>query len=52
MNLFGRKKGIVISGTICSICGMEFSAPDRMVKHMVKAHGKPKKNFGSSCSNC
>ena len=52
MNLFRRKKEIVISGTICKLCGMEFSAPDRMVKHMLKAHGKPKKNTGSSCPNC
>ena len=52
MNLFRRKKEVVISGTICKLCGMEFSAPDRMMKHMLKAHGKPKKNTGSSCPNC
>ena len=52
MNLFRRKKEIVISGTICKLCVMEFSAPDRMVKHILKAHGKPKKNKGSSCPNC
>jgi hypothetical protein len=23
-----------------------------MVKHMLKAHGKPKKDKGSSCPNC
>ena len=52
MNFFRRKKEIVISGTVCKFCGMEFSAPDRMVKHMLKAHGKPKKDKGSSCPNC
>ncbi len=52
MNLFRRKKEIVISGTICKFCGMEFSDPDRMVKHMLKAHSRPKKNNDSSCPNC
>ena len=36
MNFFRRKKEIVISCTICKFCGMEFSAQDRMVKHMLK----------------
>ena len=52
MNLFRMKKEITIYGTICKFCGMEFSASDRMVKHMLKAHGKPKKDNGSSCPNC
>ena len=52
MNLFRRKKEIVISGTICKFWGMVFSAPERLVKHMLKAHGKPKKDKGSSCPNC
>ena len=52
MNLFRRKKEIAISGTICKFCVMEFSGSDRMVKHMLKAHGKPKKYKGSSCPNC
>ena len=52
MNLFRMKKEIAISGTICKFCAMEFSAPDRMIKHMLKAHGKLKKDKGSSCPNC
>ena len=52
MNFFRRKNEIIISGTICKFCGMEFSAQDRMVKHMLKAHGKPKNDKGSSCPNC
>ena len=52
MNLFRMKKEITIYGTICKFCGMEFSASDRMVKHMLKAPGKPKKDKGSSCPNC
>tara|TARA_B000000460_G_C21331604_1_gene313051 strand:+ start:498 stop:656 length:159 start_codon:yes stop_codon:yes gene_type:complete len=52
MNFFRRKNEIVISGVICKFCGMEFSAPDRMIKHMLKAHGKSKKDKGSSCPNC
>ena len=52
MNLFRMKKEITIYGTICKFCGMEFSASDRMVKHMLKAHGKPKKDKDSSCPNC
>ena len=52
MNLFRRKKEIAISGTVCKFCGMEFSGSDRMEKHMLKAHGKPKKDKGSSCPNC
>ena len=52
MNLFRMKKEITIYGTICKFCGMEFSAPDGMVKHILKAHSKPKKDKGSSCPNC
>ena len=45
MGLFEKKsKKIVISGTVCQICGMSFGATDRLVRHMVKAHGKVKRN--------
>jgi ribosomal protein L34E len=53
MGLFEKKsKKIVISGTVCQICGMSFAATDRLVRHMVKAHGKVKRNYGPSCQNC
>ena len=53
MGLFEKKsKEIVISGTVCQICGMSFTATDRLVRHMVKAHGKVKRNYGPSCQNC
>ena len=53
MGLFGRKpKEIVITGTMCQICGMSFAATDRLMRHMLKAHGKAKKDSDSSCPNC
>ena len=53
MGLFGNKgKKIVITGTVCRICGMNFAATDRLMRHMVKAHGKAKKDYGPSCPNC
>ena len=53
MGLFGNKgKKIVITGTMCQICGMSFTATDRLMRHMLKAHGKAKKDSGPSCSNC
>ena len=55
MALFGRKKAtkkILVTGTVCAICGMEFSTTLRMVKHMKKAHGKIKRDLGPSCPNC
>tara|TARA_B100001146_G_C16172647_1_gene430816 strand:- start:913 stop:1080 length:168 start_codon:yes stop_codon:yes gene_type:complete len=55
MNLFGRKKNpknIIITATVCGICGMEFVTTLRMLKHMKKAHTKTKKDHGSTCPNC
>ncbi|MBT3474693.1 MAG: hypothetical protein HOM82_03070 [Thaumarchaeota archaeon] len=53
MGLFGKKpREIVITGTLCRICGMNFAATDRLMRHMVKAHGKAKKDTGPSCPNC
>ncbi|MBT3591437.1 MAG: hypothetical protein HOL90_02050 [Candidatus Nitrosopelagicus sp.] len=53
MGLFGNKgKKIVITGTMCQICGMSFVATDRLMRHMLKAHGKAKKDSGPSCPNC
>jgi len=53
MGLFGNKrKKIVITGTVCQICGMNFTATDRLLRHMVKAHGKVKRDSGTSCPNC
>ena len=44
MGLFGNKgKEVVITGTLCRICGMNFAATDRLMRHMVKAHGKAKR---------
>jgi len=47
-----KRKKIVITGTVCQICGMGFTATDRLVRHMTKAHGKVKRDSGTSCSNC
>ena len=43
MGFFGNKrKKIVITGTVCQVCGMSFTATDRLARHMTKAHGKAK----------
>ena len=53
MGLFRNKeRKILIVGTVCQICGMSFSANDRLMRHMIKAHGKAKKDSGPSCPNC
>ncbi|MGY5141916.1 MAG: hypothetical protein ACW9WZ_02605 [Nitrosopumilus sp.] len=41
MKLFGRKTEQ--PSLVCRICEMEFSDPDRTMRHMVKAHSKPTK---------
>ena len=41
MNLFKKKS--VEPALICRICKMEFSDPERTMRHMVKAHSKPQK---------
>ncbi|MFB5604860.1 MAG: hypothetical protein ACE5Q5_02395 [Nitrosarchaeum sp.] len=40
MKLFGKEK--VSLDTKCRECGMEFSEPERMLRHMIKAHTKKK----------
>jgi len=53
MGFFGNKrKKIVITGTVCKICGMNFTATDRLARHMTKAHGKVKRDSGTGCPNC
>ena len=42
MNLFKRKPETT-TGLVCRICEMEFSDPERTMRHMVKAHSKPQK---------
>jgi hypothetical protein len=42
MNLF-RKKPQTTTSLVCKICEMEFSDPERTVRHMIKAHSKPQK---------
>ncbi len=42
MNLFKRKPETTTS-LVCRICEMEFSDPERTMRHMVKAHSKPQK---------
>jgi uncharacterized C2H2 Zn-finger protein len=42
MNLFKRKPQTITS-LVCKICEMEFSDPERTVRHMNKAHSKPQK---------
>ena len=46
MKFFRKEK--LITETICKECGMEFSEPERMLRHMIKAHSQSK---GPSC-NC
>ena len=53
MGFFGNKgRKVVITGTVCQICDMSFTDTDRLARHMIKAHGKAKKDHGSSCPNC
>ena len=53
MGFFGNKgRKVVITGTVCQVCGMSFTDTDRLARHMVKAHGKVKKDYGPSCPNC
>lgn len=47
MGLFGDKKEMII-GNICPKCNMEFSEPERMMRHMIKAHKKKK----FQCDTC
>ena len=48
MGFFGNKrKKIVITGTVCQVCGMSFTATDRLARHMTKAHGKVKRDSGT-----
>jgi len=47
MGLFRRET--VITETVCKICNMEFTSPERTVRHMQKAHSKPCKTEGSGC---
>lgn len=42
MNLFKRKLETTTS-LVCRICEMEFSDPERTMRHMIKAHSKPQK---------
>jgi uncharacterized C2H2 Zn-finger protein len=41
MGLFGKSK--TTTSLVCKICDMKFSDPERTVRHMVRAHGKPQK---------
>ena len=47
MGLFKRNK--VELTTVCKICGMEFTDPERTMRHMTKAHSKPCKSKGCNC---
>ncbi|HSB84219.1 MAG TPA: hypothetical protein VLD64_07025 [Nitrosarchaeum sp.] len=40
MRFFSKEKFIV--ETKCRECNMEFSEPERMLRHMIKAHTKKK----------
>ena len=48
MGLFSRKKKVII-GNICPKCQMQFSDPQRTLRHMEKAHKSKKK---SDCNTC
>ncbi len=41
MNLF--RKQTQETSLVCKICKMEFTDPERTVRHMIKAHSKPQK---------
>jgi len=45
MKFFRREKQV--TETVCKKCGMEFSEPERMLRHMIKAHSTSGK--GPSC---
>ena len=47
MRLFERKKEVILGNT-CPKCGMEFSEPERMMRHMIKAHKRKK----FECNSC
>ncbi len=47
MGLFGRKKEVILGNT-CTKCGMEFSDPERMMRHIAKAHKRKK----FECDSC
>ena len=40
MRFFSKENAI--TETKCKECGMEFSEPERMLRHMIKAHTKKK----------
>jgi len=42
VNLFKKKPET--PGLVCRICEMEFTEPERTMRHMVKAHSKPTKS--------
>jgi len=48
MGLFRNKEKLTV-GTICPKCHMEFSDPQRVVRHMMKAHPKKRKINCDSC---
>ncbi len=48
MGLLSRKKEVIV-GNICPKCNMEFSDPQRTLRHIAKAH-KSKKKF--DCDTC
>ena len=48
MGFLSRKKEVLITNT-CPKCSMEFSDPERTLRHIEKAH-KPKKKF--ECNSC
>ena len=39
MGLFGRRNKDDESKTRCDVCGTELHAPERLKRHMKKAHG-------------
>ncbi|MEE3213485.1 MAG: hypothetical protein VX209_03050 [Thermoproteota archaeon] len=43
------KKTKVITETVCKECGMKFAEPERMLRHMIKAHSKSGKKPSCNC---
>lgn len=48
MGLFSRKKEMIVGNT-CPKCNMEFSDPQRTIRHIEKDHQSKKKFECNSC---
>ena len=52
MGLFGKKKEDNKTNTKCKVCDLELHQPERLERHMKKAHGnvpEKKQEFSTKC---